>query len=67
VNTSRNELQYKNIKEAMSEFTNKSKEMIQYFAVHDVDGIYRGVLEVSQEISEIQNITGDRKLLNWEQ
>ncbi|RLD37907.1 MAG: hypothetical protein DRI74_05460 [Bacteroidetes bacterium] len=39
--------------------------LIQYFAVHDKENKYRGVLEVSQEISEIQEIKGDRRLLDW--
>jgi DUF438 domain-containing protein len=39
--------------------------LIQYFAVRDKEKKYRGVLEVSQEISEIQEIKGDRKLLDW--
>ncbi len=39
--------------------------MIQYFAVRDAEKIYKGVLEVSQEITEIQKLEGDRKLLDW--
>ncbi len=39
--------------------------LIQYFAVRDKNDKYRGVLEVSQEISEIQELKGDRKLLDW--
>lgn len=39
--------------------------LIQYFALRDRDQNYRGVLEVSQEISEIQELRGDRKLLDW--
>jgi len=38
--------------------------LIQYFAVRDEQGIYRGVVEVSQEISEIQSLTGDKRLLD---
>ena len=40
--------------------------LIQYFAMRDELGNYKGVIEVSQEISEIQNITGENKLLDWE-
>ena len=40
--------------------------LIQYFAVRDKKGIFRGTLEVSQEISEIQSLTGDQRLLDWE-
>lgn len=39
--------------------------LIRYFAVRDKEGNYRGVLEVSQEISGIQGITGERRLLDW--
>ncbi len=39
--------------------------LIQYFAVRNEQGEYRGTLEVSQEISEIQKIEGDRRLLDW--
>jgi PAS domain S-box-containing protein len=39
--------------------------MIQYFAVRDAEKNYKGVLEVSQEITEIQKLEGDRKLLDW--
>lgn len=38
---------------------------IRYFAVRDRDGNYKGVLEVSQEIQDIQKIEGNRKLLDW--
>jgi DUF438 domain-containing protein len=39
--------------------------LIQYFAVRNAEGEYKGTLEVSQEISELQKIEGDRKLLDW--
>lgn len=39
--------------------------LIQYFAVRNAEGEYKGTLEVSQEISEIQKLEGDRKLLDW--
>lgn len=39
--------------------------LIQYFAIRDEQGIYKGVVEVSQEISEIRNIQGEKRLLNW--
>ncbi|MGE0019009.1 MAG: DUF438 domain-containing protein [Draconibacterium sp.] len=42
------------------------KLLIQYFPVRDENGIYRGVVEVSQEIGEIQNLTGEKRLLDWE-
>jgi len=39
--------------------------LIKYFALRDNAQAYRGVLEVSQEISEIQKIRGERRLLDW--
>jgi DUF438 domain-containing protein len=39
--------------------------LIKYFAVRNKAGKYRGILEVSQEISEIQKISGERRLLDW--
>ncbi len=39
--------------------------LIQYFAVRDKDSLYKGVLEVSQEISDIKKIEGERRLLDW--
>ena len=42
------------------------KILIQYFAVRDSAGRYKGVLEVSQEISEIQSLKGEKRLLDWD-
>lgn len=39
---------------------------IRYFALRDKDGIYKGVLELSQEVSEIRNLQGQRRLLQWD-
>jgi DUF438 domain-containing protein len=39
---------------------------IRYFAVRDAGGKYRGCLEVSQDITEIQKLTGNKRLLDWE-
>jgi len=39
--------------------------LIRYFAVRDNENNFRGTLEVSQEISEIQKLEGDRRLLDW--
>ncbi len=39
---------------------------IRYFAVRDPDGTYRGVVEVSQDITDIQMISGEKRLLDWE-
>jgi len=37
---------------------------IRYFAVRDGDGEYLGCLEVSQDITEIKNIEGEKRLLD---
>ncbi|HNZ72193.1 MAG TPA: PAS domain-containing protein, partial [Prolixibacteraceae bacterium] len=39
--------------------------LIQYFAVRDESGIYRGIIEVTQEITEIIAIKGEKRLLEW--
>jgi uncharacterized protein len=42
------------------------KLLIQYFALRDAQGAYKGTLEVSQDITEIQKLEGQRRLLQWE-
>ena len=42
------------------------KILIQYFALRNEQGVYKGVLEVSQDITEIQQLEGERRLLAWE-
>lgn len=39
---------------------------INYFAVRDSQGRYRGCLEVTQDIAKIRALTGERRLLDWE-
>jgi len=39
---------------------------IRYFAVKDQNGTYRGTLEVSQDITYIQRLEGEKRLLDWE-
>ncbi|MHA1785879.1 MAG: DUF438 domain-containing protein, partial [Candidatus Helarchaeota archaeon] len=39
---------------------------IRYFAVRDSKGEYKGTLEVSQDIKSIQDIKGERRILDWE-
>ena len=39
---------------------------IRYFPIYDQSGTYRGVIEVSQEISAIQKLSGEKRLLDWE-
>lgn len=41
------------------------KILIQYFALRNDRGDYKGVLEVSQDISQIQKLEGERRLLSW--
>ncbi|MBM7562114.1 PAS domain-containing protein [Fusibacter tunisiensis] len=38
---------------------------IRYFAIRDSKGTYKGTLEVSQDITEIKALTGQRRLLEW--
>jgi uncharacterized protein len=37
---------------------------IRYFALFDADGVYRGVLEVSQDATAIRGLKGERRLLD---
>lgn len=38
---------------------------IQYFALRNDKGQYRGTLEVTQEISKLRKLDGERRLLEW--
>jgi PAS domain S-box-containing protein len=38
---------------------------IRYFAVRNKDGKYLGTLEVSQDITDIKKIEGEKRLLDW--
>ncbi|MEG6507223.1 DUF438 domain-containing protein [Nitratidesulfovibrio sp. 1201_IL3209] len=38
---------------------------IRYFAVRDTDKTYLGCLEVSQDVTDIRALTGQRRLLEW--
>lgn len=40
--------------------------LIQYFALRNKQGEYQGVIEVSQDITEIQKLEGEQRLLSWE-
>jgi DUF438 domain-containing protein len=42
------------------------KLLIQYFALRNSKGEYKGVLEVTQDITEIKRIEGQKRLLQWE-
>jgi len=39
---------------------------IRYFAVRDKNGKYLGTMEVTQDITEIKKIEGEKRLLDWE-
>lgn len=38
---------------------------IRYFAVRDAQKNYKGVIEMSQDITDIKNIEGEKRLLDW--
>lgn len=40
--------------------------LIEYYALYDSTGAYRGTLEVSQDATEIRALEGQRRLLDWE-
>ncbi len=40
--------------------------VIKYFAIRDANNVYRGVLEVSQEVNDIKKMQGQQRLLDWE-
>ena len=39
---------------------------ITYYAIRDKNGKYRGTLEVTQEVSHIRKLEGQKRLLDWE-
>lgn len=39
---------------------------IRYFAIRDKDKRYKGVIEMSQDITEIQKLEGQKRLLDWD-
>lgn len=41
------------------------KVLIQYFALRNSKDEYKGVLEVSQDITEISELEGEKRLLEW--
>lgn len=42
------------------------KLLVQYLAVYDKKNRYRGVLEVTEDITDIKEYTGEKRLLDWE-
>ena len=60
---------FKNGDRDVAEFwiTLKGRQIyIRYFPVHDNAGKYLGTLEVSQDITNIKTIEGEKRLLDWE-
>jgi len=39
---------------------------IRYFAVRSPEGTYKGCLEISQDITEIRRLEGEKRLIDWE-
>ena len=39
--------------------------LIRYFAMRDDEGNYVGTLEVSQELSRLRSLEGERRLVQW--
>lgn len=42
------------------------KLLISYYAVRNLEGIYKGVIETTQDISNMKNYLGEKRLLDWE-
>jgi DUF438 domain-containing protein len=38
---------------------------IRYFALRNEQGLYKGTMEVSQDVTEIRSLQGERRLLEW--
>ncbi len=60
---------FKNGKKDVAEFWIQKKDgrviHIRYFAVRDKNGEYLGTLEVTQDITDIKKIEGEKRLLDW--
>ena len=39
--------------------------LIEYYALYDGDGAYKGTLEVSQDLTDLRALEGQRHLLDW--
>jgi PAS domain S-box-containing protein len=40
---------------------------IRYFAVRDKNGVYLGTMEVTQDLTELKKIEGEKRLLDWKE
>jgi len=49
---------------ALPDYEEKQKVMIEYYALRDKNGKYIGCLEASQNISELQKLKGQQRLLD---
>jgi len=59
---------FKTGKKDIAEFWIQVKDRlihIRYFAVRDKNGKYLGTMEVSQDITDIKKIEGEKRLLDW--
>ncbi|MFQ3548067.1 MAG: PAS domain-containing protein, partial [Termitinemataceae bacterium] len=67
------------VKRILEAFRNKEKQVaefwielggkfihIRYFPVYDAQGNYKGTLEVSQDVTSIRTLEGQRRLLDWD-
>jgi DUF438 domain-containing protein len=61
---------FKTGKKDVAEFwINMSNRLIhiRYFAVRDKNGKYLGTMEVTQDLTDIKKIEGERRLLDWKE
>jgi PAS domain S-box-containing protein len=59
---------FKTGKKDVAEFWIQAKNRlihIRYFAVRDENGKYLGTMEVTQDITDIKEIEGEKRLLDW--
>jgi PAS domain S-box-containing protein len=54
----------KNVEEFWIQMDNRLIH-IRYFAVRDKNGKYLGTMEVTQDITDIKKIEGEKRLLDW--
>jgi len=67
------------VEEILKSFKNKEKDkarfwiqmkgrfiLIEYYALYDDDGNYKGTIEVSRDITEIKKLEGEQRLLDWQ-
>jgi DUF438 domain-containing protein len=59
---------FKSGKKDVAEFWIQQKNRlihIRYFAVRDKDGKYLGTMEVTQDITDLKKVEGEKRLLDW--